>query len=54
MVLGEIVSAAGFSRDHLYLEYQMSYDPDLWILQTPQSQDEPGTLKVKHKHTDFT
>eukprot|EP00879_Flechtneria_rotunda_P033491 GHRR01037099.1.p1 GENE.GHRR01037099.1~~GHRR01037099.1.p1 ORF type:complete len:188 (+),score=43.64 GHRR01037099.1:416-979(+) len=50
MLLGELMSAAGFQRDRLYIEWQLRYDPGLWILQhNEQELVQPGIIQgVSH------
>lgn len=48
VVYGELLSAAGYMRDRLYLEYAITWDPEVWALQHaggPQPV-EPGVIKV--------
>jgi hypothetical protein len=46
LLLAELVSAAGFERDRLYLEWQLHYDPQLWVLQhSEQEVVQPGMLQ---------
>lgn len=47
-VFAEIMAAAGFSRDQLYVEYMVAYDPQVWALQSPAgaAAEEPGLVKV--------
>ncbi|KAF8069461.1 MKS1 [Scenedesmus sp. PABB004] len=33
VLMAELVAAAGFTRDRLFLEWQLHYDPDAWALQ---------------------
>lgn len=47
VLLGEIMAAADFEEDNLYIEYLIQYDPELWDLQTAWSQVEPGLLRVR-------
>ncbi|MEW5298780.1 MAG: hypothetical protein WDW36_001863 [Sanguina aurantia] len=44
-LLAEIVSAADFDCDHLYVEYVVRFDPRLWQLETAWPQPEPGVLQ---------
>ena len=48
MLYGELMSAAGFHRDHLYLEYVITYDPQIWSLEEVGGEppDKPGVIKV--------
>jgi hypothetical protein len=48
-VHAEIMAAAGFTRDRLYVEYSVAFDPGLWALQGPAGAalEEPGLLKVR-------
>jgi hypothetical protein len=43
------MAAAGFTRDRLYIEYAVAYDPELWALHSPAGAalEEPGLLKVR-------
>lgn len=49
-LLAEIVSAADFDCDHLYIEYVVRFDPLLWQLETAWPQAEPGILQVWSTH----
>lgn len=49
VLLGEIMAAADFEEDNLYIEYLIQYDPELWELQTAWSQVEPGLLRVRRR-----
>jgi len=52
LLLAELVSAAGFERDRLYVEWQLRFDPELWILQhSEQEVVQPGVIQVRHYHT---
>lgn len=52
LLLAELVSAAGFERDRLYVEWQLRFDPELWILQhSEQEVVQPGVIQVSHHHT---
>lgn len=51
MFLGEILSAADYSQDNLYIEFAMRYDPQVWALDSEVSSlgweqvgEEPGLL----------
>lgn len=47
LLLAELVSAAGFERDRLYIEWQLHYDPEQWILQhSEQEVVQPGLIQV--------
>lgn len=47
VLLGELVSAAGFTRDRLYLEWQLVFDPEVWLLQhSEQAVVQPGLIQV--------
>jgi hypothetical protein len=47
LLLAELVSAAGFERDRLYIEWQLHYDPEQWILQhSDQEVVQPGLIQV--------
>lgn len=48
LLLAELVSAAGFERDRLYVEWQLHFDPEQWVL--PHSEQEvvqPGLIQVR-------
>jgi hypothetical protein len=47
-VNAEIMAAAGFTRDRLYIEYAVAFDPELWALHSPAGAalEEPGLFKV--------
>jgi hypothetical protein len=47
VLLAELVSAAGFQRDRLYVEWQLHFDPELWVLQhSEQEVVQPGLIQV--------
>lgn len=47
LLLAELVSAAGFQRDRLYVEWQLHFDPELWVLQhSEQEVLQPGLIQV--------
>jgi len=47
VLLAELVSAAGFTRDRLYIEWQLHFNPDLWVLQhSEQEVPQPGMIQV--------
>jgi hypothetical protein len=47
LLLAELVSAAGFERDRLYIEWQLHFDPEQWILQhSEQEVVQPGLIQV--------
>ncbi|GIL65137.1 hypothetical protein Vafri_18949, partial [Volvox africanus] len=41
LLFGEILSAADFLRNHLYIEYVVRWDPDVWNLTTPANRQQP-------------
>uniref|UniRef100_A0A383VLW8 Ig-like domain-containing protein n=1 Tax=Tetradesmus obliquus TaxID=3088 RepID=A0A383VLW8_TETOB len=46
LLLAELVSAAGFQRDRLYVEWQLHFDPELWVLQhSEQEVLQPGLVQ---------
>ncbi|WIA30296.1 hypothetical protein OEZ86_000384 [Tetradesmus obliquus] len=46
LLLAELVSAAGFQRDRLYVEWQLRFDPELWVLQhSEQEVLQPGLIQ---------
>ncbi|WIA10234.1 hypothetical protein OEZ85_010434 [Tetradesmus obliquus] len=46
LLLAELVSAAGFQRDRLYVEWQLHFDPELWVLQhSEQEVLQPGLIQ---------
>eukprot|EP00775_Hariotina_reticulata_P010980 gene10980-11135_t len=46
VLLAELVSAAGFTRDRLYIEWQLHFNPDLWVLQySEQDVPQPGLIQ---------
>lgn len=46
--MAELVSAAGFQRDRLYVEWQLQFDPELWVLQhSEQEVVQPGLIQVR-------
>jgi hypothetical protein len=48
VLLAELVSAAGFQRDRLYVEWQLHFDPELWVLQhSEQEVVQPGLIQVR-------
>jgi hypothetical protein len=48
LLLAELVSAAGFERDRLYIEWQLHFDPEQWILQhSEQEVVQPGLIQVR-------
>lgn len=49
IIMAEIVAAANFERDRLYVEWQLQYPEQLWRLQSPDpgDHDGPGLLKVR-------
>jgi hypothetical protein len=50
VLLAELVSAAGFQRDRLYVEWQLHFDPELWVLQhSEQEVVQPGLIQVRGK-----
>jgi hypothetical protein len=48
MLYGELMSAAGFQHDHIYLEYVITYDPAIWSLEDlgGDPPDKPGVIKA--------
>jgi hypothetical protein len=47
LLLAELVSAAGFERDRLYIEWQLHFDPEQWVLQhSEQEVVQPGLIQV--------
>lgn len=49
VLLAELVAAAGFQRDRLYLEWQLHFDPDVWVLQhSEQEVVQPGVIQVRN------
>lgn len=47
LLLAELVSAAGFERDRLYVEWQLHFDPEQWVLQhSEQEVVQPGLIQV--------
>eukprot|EP00878_Enallax_costatus_P019540 GHUV01020615.1.p1 GENE.GHUV01020615.1~~GHUV01020615.1.p1 ORF type:complete len:419 (+),score=117.15 GHUV01020615.1:376-1632(+) len=46
VLMAELVAAAGFQRDRLYIEWQLHFDPELWILQhSEQEVVQPGVVQ---------
>jgi hypothetical protein len=48
-LFGELVAGAGFEVDRLYVEWRVTYDPAIWLLQGPTEAcdaDRPGVLQV--------
>jgi hypothetical protein len=51
LLLAELVSAAGFERDRLYVEWQLHFDPEQWVLQhSEQEVVQPGLIQVCQQH----
>lgn len=51
LLLAELVSAAGFERDRLYMEWQLHFDPEQWILQhSEQEVVQPGLIQASSWH----
>jgi len=54
LLFGELVSGVGFERDRLYVEWRISFDPEVWQLQgqgegRDADSSEPGLIKgVSH------
>lgn len=47
VLMAELVAAAGFQHDRLYIEWQLHFDPELWILQhSEQEVVLPGVIQV--------
>lgn len=50
LLLAELVSAAGYERDRLYVEWQLHFDPEQWILQhSEQEVVQPGLIQVRQQ-----
>ncbi|KAJ9518573.1 hypothetical protein QJQ45_018610 [Haematococcus lacustris] len=50
VLLGELLGCADFTRDRLYLEYSLRFDPALWEMATTSwAAHEPGLYKVGMK-----
>ncbi|PNW74559.1 hypothetical protein CHLRE_12g495350v5 [Chlamydomonas reinhardtii] len=45
LLLGDILAAADFPRDRLYVEYAVRWDPEAWDLVTAWPQQEPGIVQ---------
>lgn len=45
-LFGEIMAAADFDHDQLYIEYVVRFEQEVWDLQSAWPQSEPGMLKV--------
>lgn len=50
LLLGDILAAADFPRDRLYVEYAVRWDPEAWDLVTAWPQQEPGIVQVSSAH----
>ncbi len=46
LLLGDILAAADYPLDRLYIEYVVRWDPETWDLLTPWPQQEPGIVQV--------
>lgn len=47
VLMAELVAAVGFQHDRLYIEWQLHFDPELWILQhSEQEVVQQGVIQV--------